>query len=150
MAFWISTKSCTNVEGLSCCYRQWRATHNRSNLLHGTALSFKFVFECHQLDENDWTFDDSHMTHIKDWLRTQFDHTALVAADDPELAMFKQMSDKNLCDLRVLPGVGCEKFAEHVFIHVMTWLHTQDMTHRVTIRSVECIEHDGNSALYVE
>jgi len=102
------------------------------------------------LDENDWTFDDTYMSHIKDWLRTQFDHTTLVAADDPELAMFKQMSDKKLCDLRILPGVGCEKFAEHVFIHVMTWLHTQDMTHRVTIRSVECIEHDGNSALYVE
>lgn len=150
MAFWISTKSCTNVEGLSCCYRQWRATHSRCDLLHGAALSFKFVFECHQLDENDWTFDDSYMTHIKVWLKTQFDHTTIVAADDPELPMFKQMADKNMCDLRILSGVGCEKFAEHAFIHIMTWLHTQDMTHRVTIRSAECTEHDGNSALYVE
>jgi len=149
MPLWISTKTFTHSEGLTCCFRQWKST-NRSNKLHGFALSFKLVFECHKLDEPDWVIDFLSMEHIRDWLKSQFDHTTLVAEDDPDIELFRSLNDSQLIDLRVLSGVGCEKFAEHVFRYVMRWLIETSQITRVTIRSVECVEHEGNSALFVE
>ena len=35
---WRSTKTYGHEEGLSCCFRQWRATHSHCRLLHGYAL----------------------------------------------------------------------------------------------------------------
>ena len=52
-----STKSYDHSEGLSCCFRQWRATHSHCRLVHGYALAFKFVFATHRLDERHWCFD---------------------------------------------------------------------------------------------
>lgn len=149
MGLYISTKTFTHTEGLSCCYRQWAATSN-DRFLHGYALGFRLVFECHHLDENKQTIDISGLDHIKEWLKSQFDHTVAVADDDPALATLQQLNDAGLCDLRILPGVGCEKFAELVFKYVMNWIVESGQLNRVTIRSVECMEHDGNSALYVE
>lgn len=150
MGIWINSKTITHSNGLGCSYRQWQATHNNHHFIHGNALSFKLVFECHRLDGSNWIMDPSSIEHIKDWLTTQFSNTLLVAENDPELETFKLLAEKKLCDLRILPDISAEKFAEHVFVYVMTWLQTSYMIQRVTIRSVECIEHDGNSALFVE
>ena len=150
MGLYISTKTYTHEEGLSCCFRQWKAAHTNCNLLHGYALGFRLVFECHRLDDNNWTIDSSSIDHIGTWLKSQFDHTLIIAEDDPELATFQGLHDKGLCNLKVLPATGCEKFAEHVFKYVMAWLVESNTITRATIRSVECMEHDGNSALYVE
>ena len=149
MGLWISTKTYTHSEGLSCCYRQWRAT-DRSSMLHGFALSFKLVFECHNLDDNNRVIDFASLDHVKDWLASQYDNTTCIAENDPELDTFRLLADKKLLDLRILPGVGCEQFAEQTFKYVIHWLIRSEMIKRVTIRSVECIEHDGNSALFVE
>ena len=43
-AVWRSTKTYGHEEGLSCCFRQWRATHSHCRLLHGYALSFRLTF----------------------------------------------------------------------------------------------------------
>jgi len=150
MAIYISTKTYTPTEQFSCCFRQWRAGNSRSNLLHGYALSFKLVFECHHLDDNSWAIDLSSLDNIKTWLKTQFDHTTIIAEDDPELDAFKELNDKGVCDLRVLPGTSCEKFAEHVFRYARQWMEDQGLLTRVTIRSVECSEHEGNTAMYIE
>jgi 6-pyruvoyltetrahydropterin/6-carboxytetrahydropterin synthase len=87
---------------------------------------------------------------IDTWIKTQFDHTVAIAQDDPKLAIFQAMNDQGLCDLRVLPGTGCAKFAEHVFQHVKQWMTDQGLLTRVTIRSVECSEHEGNTFMYIE
>ncbi|HEX2555077.1 MAG TPA: hypothetical protein VHL98_15360, partial [Microvirga sp.] len=49
LAIYRSTKVYDHNEGLSCCFRQWRATHSHCRLLHGYALAFKFVFATHEL-----------------------------------------------------------------------------------------------------
>ena len=58
----------------------------------------------------------------------------------------------------VVPAVGCEAFAEMVYLHVVKWLLEQpdnkmknllgDEHPRVLLRSVEVFEHAGNSAIY--
>ena len=49
--------------------------------------------------------------------------------------------------LRVLPKVGCEATAEHVFHHVARFVAEQTAG-RVWLETVEVREHGGNSALY--
>ena len=52
---------------------------------------------------------------VKEWRRNMFDQTTCVAADDPELKLFKYLDEAELIVLRILEdGVGCEKFAELV------------------------------------
>ena len=142
-----STKNYDHSEGLSCCFRQWRATHSHCQLLHGYALAFSFVFASHSLDENNWCFDFGGMKEIRAWLHALFDHTMIVAADDPELGKFEALGRDGLVDLRVLPAVGCEAVARHVFGFVADYVAGQTKG-RAWLESVQVKEHGGNSATY--
>jgi 6-pyruvoyltetrahydropterin/6-carboxytetrahydropterin synthase len=142
-----STKTYDHNEGLSCVFRQWKADGTHCKMLHGYALSFSFVFGCTELDNRNWCMNFGGMKEIKEWLKYMFDHTLCVAEDDPELAIFKMLGEKNLVKLRIVPAVGCEKTAEFVFNHVENWL--EQFGDRVWIESVEVKEHAGNSAKYV-
>ncbi len=142
-----STKTYDHSEGLSCCFRQWRATHSHCRLLHGYALAFKFVFATHELDERHWCFDFGGLKAVKAWLKHMFDHTLLVAEDDPERAVLEDLSARGLVALRVMPAVGCEAAARHVFNHVAAFIR-QETGGRVWLESVEVREHGGNAALY--
>jgi 6-pyruvoyltetrahydropterin/6-carboxytetrahydropterin synthase len=142
-----STKTYDHIEGLSCCFRQWRATHSHCRLLHGYALAFKFVFAAYELDERNWCFDFGGLKPVKAWLKDLFDHTMLVAQDDPELPRFEALHRDGLIELRVLPAVGCEATAKHVFSFVAGYVH-EETKGRVWLESVEVREHGGNSAIY--
>jgi 6-pyruvoyltetrahydropterin/6-carboxytetrahydropterin synthase len=146
-ALYRSTKTYDHNEGLSCCFRQWRAVHSHCRLIHGYALAFKFVFAASELDERNWCFDFGGLKDVKHWLHEQFDHTMIVAEDDPHLPVFKLLAASDLVDLRVLPSVGCEAVAQFVFSHVNT-IVCGETEGRVWVESVEVSEHGGNSALY--
>lgn len=142
-----STKTYDHHEGLSCCFRQWRAAHSHCQLLHGYALAFKFVFATHELDQHNWCFDFGGLKPVKAWLKEMFDHTLLAAADDPQLPALEKLSETGLVDLRVLPAVGCEATAKYVFDYVARFVAKQSQE-RVWLESVEVKEHGGNSAIY--
>ena len=172
MANYLSTKTYGNDRGLSCCFRQWRSTHSHCSLLHGYSIGIKLIFESHTLDDRNWVMDFGGLKAFKEWAEYMFDHTLVVAEDDPHLEMFRKMSELGLqdkggvCDLRVVPGVGCEKFAELVFKEMNTILHIfkngneyycpNGNVHKakyplgkyVKLKSVEVFEHAGNSAIY--
>lgn len=136
MAKYLSTKTWGNDRGLSCCFRQWRSTHSHCSLLHGYSIGIKLIFESETLDDRNWVFDFGGLKAFKDWADYMFDHTLIVAKDDPHLPMFRQLNqavtiapglDPNadepnrrgaVCDLRVVDAVGCEKFAELAY-HTM-------------------------------
>lgn len=142
-----STKSYDHSEGLSCCFRQWRAAHSHCRLLHGYALAFKFVFATHELDERNWCFDFGGLKPVKEWLKHMYDHTLLVAEDDPELARLEALGTADLVDLRIVPAVGCEATAKQVYDHVSDFVDRESGS-RVWLESVEVREHGGNSAIY--
>ena len=142
-----SKKKYDHAEGLSCCFRQWRAFHSHCRLIHGYAFAFEFVFATHELDERNWCFDFGGMRPVKDWLKHIFDHTMLVAQDDPGLPQFLELHKAGMVDIRIMPAVGCEAIAKFVFDHVLTFV--QERTEgRVWLESVEVKEHGGNSAVY--
>ena len=144
-----STKTYDHSEGLSCTFRQWRAGESHCRLLHGYALAFKFVFVARALDERHWCFDFGGLKPVRRWLHEMFDHTLLVAADDPERLRLEELGQLGLADVRVMPAVGCEATAW--FVHTKVGEMVRDATGgRVWLESVEVREHGGNSALYAK
>jgi 6-pyruvoyltetrahydropterin/6-carboxytetrahydropterin synthase len=60
---------------------------------------------------------------------------------------------KGICDLRIVPGVGCEKFAELCYTKMAELLEEDKKADRalnptVQLKSVEVFEHGANSAIY--
>ena len=51
-------------------------------------------------------------------MESQFDHTLLVAEDDPELETYKLLQAKNMAKLTVLPRLGCEGLADMLYKYV--------------------------------
>jgi 6-pyruvoyltetrahydropterin/6-carboxytetrahydropterin synthase len=142
-----STKTYGTDRGLSCCFRQWRATHSHCSLIHGYSLGFRFEFGAVQLDEKNWVVDFGNLGGLKKSLEEMFDHTTVVAEDDPQLFVFKNLPT-SMCDLRVVERVGCESFAEIAFQIAVRELDSLGLSNRVKVLSVECMEHGSNSAIY--
>ena len=125
--------------------------------MHGYAVSFKVVFEG-ELDHKNWVWDFGGMKRAKNlidgmqpkaWMDYMFDHTVVIAKDDPEALMFQSLSDLGVIQLREVEATGAEKFAEYVFnkLNKFVQLETDG---RVKISSVEFMENGNNSAIYTE
>lgn len=140
------TKTYSPERGLSCAFRQWKAV-SHCRFLHGYALGVRLTFEAATLDARHWVYDFGALKWLKDWLDTQFDHTTLIAADDPELPLFADMDQRGLIQLRVLPATSCEAFARHIHDFAAPRV-AGDTEGRAALRSVEVWEHSGNSAIY--
>jgi 6-pyruvoyltetrahydropterin/6-carboxytetrahydropterin synthase len=110
-------------------------------------LAFKFVFATNRLDQHHWCFDFGDLKPVKEWLKHMFDHTMLVAADDPELPRFEILHKDGLVDLRVVPAAGCEATAKLAFDFVSSYARERTEG-RVWLESVEVREHGGNSGIY--
>ena len=142
-----STKTYGHNTGLSCAFRQPNATHSHCSLIHGYALSFKFVFGSKELDDKNWVVDFGGLKELKTWLEDNFDHTLAVDFDDPHKETLQELARYNLVKIRLLSGVGCEKFAEHAY-NFADKLIKEQTDGRCWVESVECAEHGANSAIY--
>jgi 6-pyruvoyltetrahydropterin/6-carboxytetrahydropterin synthase len=169
MAKFYSTKTYGNDRGLSCCFRQWRASHSHCSTLHGYSIGIKLIFECDTLDDKNWCMDFGSLKQFKEWADHMFDHTLVVAQDDPMLPFFKDMNsivnmgsvnpDSNVpyergavCDLRIVESVGCEMFAKMAYDKMAELIASSEMRYpinpTVRVKSVEVFEHGANSATY--
>jgi len=151
VAKFYSTKTYGNDRGLSCCFRQWAATHSHCSLLHGYSIGIKLVFECDTLDDKNWCMDFGGMKEFKAWADYMFDHTLVIAQDDPEFSTLVALDGK-LADVRVVDGVGCEMFAKMCYDKMdeilVNGLTRYPVNPTVRIKSVEVFEHGSNSAIY--
>jgi 6-pyruvoyltetrahydropterin/6-carboxytetrahydropterin synthase len=125
------------ISGFSTTFRQWRA-NSHCKYLHGYALWFKLIFEG-ELNECNWVIDFAAFKELKEELKYYFDHTTVIAADDPMLETFKNLAAEQLIQLRTLDSVGCEKFAEFVYNKA------KNMGNLV---SVTCYENENNSSTF--
>lgn len=141
-----STKLYGHDLGLSAVFRQWRAKSHCAQL-HGYALAFKLTFDCDRRDENGWVMDFGALGVIKSMLQATFDHTVLVAEDDPLRDQLALLDDLGAANIKFVERTGCEAFAEIVYNDVSRWLATYQAG-RVRLLSVECAEHGANSAIY--
>src|ERR1700722_18340741 len=137
---YFSTKTYGAELGLSCAFRQPRASHSHCSKIHGYALSFKFVFGCHYLDDNNWVVDFGGLKELKAALVDAFDHKTVIAMNDPEIDWFGGGEEKGILNLVVLEhGVGCELFAKYAFgLAKNTILGMYPDSGRVWVESCEC------------
>ena len=152
-------------DGFSTVFRQWKAVDTHCRFLHGYGVSFKVWFEG-ELDHRNWVWDFGGMKRAKtkidgkspkEWMDYMFDHTVIIAEDDPllpELKMFDNLpnlgnNNKGGIQLRVIPATGAEKFAEYIYNKLNNFVKTET-DNRVKVKQVEFREHGRNSAIYSE
>ena len=147
----ISTKV---FDGFSCCFRQWKAETTHCKFLHGYGVSFKVWFEG-DLDHRNWVWDFGGMKRAKtkidgkspkEWMDYMFDHTLIVAEDDPYINAFKEMDKAGVAQVRIVPATGAEKFAEYIYNKLSKFVY-EETEDRVIIRQVEFMEHNKNTAI---
>ena len=145
----MKNRSYKQFTGFSTAFRQWKAD-SHCRYVHGYALRFKVWFEG-DLDHRNWVVDFGSFKRngIKKWFKHTFDHTTIVAKDDPYLAYFQDAHDNDLIQLRIMDDVGCEKFAEYVFKHLDEKIK-EETKNRVRVHKVQCWEHEDNMAEYCE
>jgi len=144
-------------DGFSCCFRQWKAETTHCRFLHGYGVSFRVTFEG-DLDDRNWVWDFGGMKRAKTlidgmqpkaWMDYMFDHTVIVAKDDPKLSGFQNMEIMDVIQLRIVEATGAEKFAEFIFHKLNDFVKTET-SDRVKIVQVEFMEHGKNTAIYTE
>ena len=142
-----STKHYDHSIGLSAVFRQPNADHSHCNLLHGYSLAFTFTFGCKDLDNKNWAVDFGGLKPLKSWLEDNFDHKLVVDRADPHLADLLELQKKGLAEIRVMTGVGAEKFAEHSFNFADRLVREMTDDRCFCVES-EVAEHGSNSAIY--
>jgi 6-pyruvoyltetrahydropterin/6-carboxytetrahydropterin synthase len=144
-------------DGYSTVFRQWRAEGTHCRFLHGYGISFKIVFEG-DLDERNWVWDFGGMKRAKnwidgmqpkEWMDYMFDHTYIIAEDDPFLETAVIMNDEGIVQLRIVPATGAEQFAKFIYDKVSKFIKVET-NNRVRVVSVEFMEHGKNTAIYGE
>lgn len=142
-----SGKTYNHSIGLSCAFRQWKAT-SHCRFLHGYSLKVELSFVAEELDDRNWVVDFGSLKPLKNWLEEQFDHTTLVGEDDPAISIFKELEIAGLVQLRIVPATGCEAMAQLIYDRALSWLIRENLSRRVTLEEVKVCEHDGNWASY--
>lgn len=141
-----STKTYGHDIGLSAAFRQWRA-ESHCRLLHGYALAVHFEFESEELDVRNWVVDFGSLKSLKSMLEDTFDHTLLVAEDDPKRAVFEDLDRQGVARVVIVPATGCEQFARLIFEATEVWLKDNGYSPRCRVASVSVREHGANSAI---
>jgi len=150
-------RSTKKFDGFSTVFRQWKADGTHCRFLHGYDVEFRITFEG-ELDERNWVWDFGGMKRAenridgmspKEWMDYMFDHTFVVAEDDPFVESFTKMGEAGVAQVRVIPAVGAERFAEFVYTKVNEFVQ-KETNGRVSVVRVEFMENHKNSAIYEE
>ena len=144
-------------DGFSTVFRQWKAEDTHCRFLHGYGISFKVYFEG-ELDHRNWVWDFGGMKRAKTlidgmqpkvWMDWMFDHTVILAEDDPDKKLFGEMQAAGMIQLRVIEATGAEKFAEYIYNKLNDFVH-EETEGRVRVTKVKFMEHGKNAAYYSE
>ena len=142
-------------DGFSTVFRQWKAEGTHCRYLHGYGVSFRVWFEG-ELDEKNWVWDFGGMKRAKgtidgknpkEWMDYMFDHTTIIAEDDPFVNAFKEMETAGVAQIRIIPAVGAEQFAKFIFEKLNLFVQ-EETSDRVKVVRVEFMEHNKNTAIY--
>ena len=144
-------------DGFSTVFRQWKAKDTHCRFVHGYGISFKVYFEG-ELDERNWVWDFGGMKRAKTliddkqpkaWMDYMFDHTMILAKDDPWIEAFKQMEESGVAQIRIIEATGAEKFAEYIYNKLNEFVNTETEG-RVRVTKVKFMEHGKNAASFIE
>lgn len=127
-------------------YRQWKAD-SHCNLIHGYALSFYFEFESDTLDARNWVMDFGGLKPLKALLEDWFDHTLLVAQDDPMKEELVRLGELKLAKIVEVEKTGCEGIADYLYKYINGIFlpsYGADVAERIWCSRVEVRETESN------
>jgi 6-pyruvoyltetrahydropterin/6-carboxytetrahydropterin synthase len=78
----------------------------------------KFYFGANSLDVRNWVADYGGLRELKGFLQDQFDHTLLVAEDDPHKDWYLEANKLGIAKVIELPKLGCEGLADQLYKYV--------------------------------
>lgn len=139
-------KSTKRFSGFPCTHRQWRA-ESHCRFVHGYSREFYFEFAAKELTKEGWVVDFGGLKEVKSWLEYWFDHTFLIAQDDPHMEDWKKLDKEGAIMLRVLPNPGMEGTSLFVYEEVSKILKKL-YGDRAWITLVEVRENEKNSAIF--
>jgi 6-pyruvoyltetrahydropterin/6-carboxytetrahydropterin synthase len=133
-------------------YRDFPAAHRAPNhdghcsLIHGHNWDFTFVFSAEEDDINGFVVDFGKLGKLKDRLTHLFDHTCLIARDDPKRDLFEDMNLQGLLDLRIVESTCAEALARLAFCEAQSVLdENPDFRKRgARVVRVDCHEDSKN------
>ena len=143
-------------DGFSTVFRQWKAEDTHCRFFHGYGISFKIYFEG-ELDHRNWVWDFGGMKRAKtkidgmspkEWMDHMFDHTMIIAEDDPFIDSLKLMDNAGAAQVRIIPATGAEKFAEYIYNNINPFV-LEETNNRVRVTKVKFMEHNKNAAYYI-
>ncbi len=138
-----STKTYRN---LPCAHRQWKHDGHCA-FIHGYSRQYTFYFEAEEFDKHGWVVGFGDLKKLKEYLVDMYDHTMLISEDDPEVSLFKELHEKGICNLRIVPDVSLEGSAKTALLKANEIL--SELTNgRARCFQVEARENDKNSAIY--
>ena len=144
MKKFVSTKTYNQIGPVA--YRQWRSD-SHCNLIHGYAMSFHLEFESDDLDARNWVVDFGSLKSLKASLEDWFDHTLLVAYDDPMRDELIRLGELGLAKIVEVEKTGCEGIADFLYEYINTiWLVDNGYSDRVWCSKVEVRETGSNMA----
>lgn len=105
------------VDAFPCAYRQFR-TDSHCRQIHGYSFTIKVFFGTNSLDARNFAADYGGVKDLKSFLEGLFDHTLLVAQDDPDMDLFQEIARRKVAKLTVLPNLGCESLADMLYKYI--------------------------------
>jgi len=114
--------------------------------IHGHNWSFEVTVTATTRDQCGFILDYGKMKFIKNYLNS-YDHALLIASDDPELATFRDLEQRDLCFLLVLPDVSCEGLADWLLEELNRQLDETHAERGVLIERVQVWEDTKNTAV---
>lgn len=134
-------------EAFPVAYRQHRADSHCSKV-HGYALSVHLEFGGFELDVRNWLVDFGSLRGLKGQLEDWFDHTLLVAQDDPHREALLELGRLKIAKITEVERTGCEGLADFIFEHLNDgWLRENGYGGRIVCTKVEVRETDANMAM---
>lgn len=147
MAKFVSTKEYKEIGPVA--YHQWRDDGN-CRLIHGYALSFYFEFESDLVDHRNWVVDFGGLRPLKDLLEDWFDHTLLVASDDPNRDALIHLGDLGIAKIVEVEATGCEALADFLYKYINSgFLQEIGFPKDVWCSKVQIHETQKNSAMRI-
>ena len=130
-----------NLGGYPCSHRQWR-DDGRCAFLHGYDRWIQMEWQGER-DYRGWVVDFGGLKELKQTFEHQFDHTCLIAEDDPYMSIWQQLHDENVIDMRIMDPT-IEGMTLWVAEKVQQW--TQENYETTKLIRVTCFENEKNSA----
>ncbi len=119
------------------------------SLIHGHSWDFEIQFTAlKDVDKTGFVIDLGRLGDIKGFLDEKFDHTLVLRRDDPLLAEFKKLEDKDALKIVEVDDCSSEGLALYVYREINHMVEEQT-DYRATVASVTVREDNKNSATFI-